>query len=218
MPGPNGGHKEGAPSHIHIEKKKSVNWLPWLLLALGILALLFALSRCGRENDAAVAPVASPTADTATVGAAPAGSVVATTPNAGTSVAATGTSGLATYLAGSEPTPRTFTFEKLNFDTAKSVVRSADAAEVDQVAATLKRYPNARIKVAGYADARGTEPANAALGRARADSIKAALVGKGIEPARIETVSGGESDPVDTNATASGRFENRRTELVVTAR
>lgn len=209
-------HREGAPSHIHIEKKEGFNWLPWLLLALGLLALLFALSRCNRDNDAVVVPAETPTA-TAAESQAP-GAVVATTPNAATSAAAAGTSGLGTFLAGTEPTPRTFQFEKLNFDSAKSDVRPADAAEVDQVAATLKQYPNARIRIAGYADARGAEPANMALGKARADAIKAALATKGVEGSRVETVSGGENDPVDSNATASGRFENRRTELVVTAR
>jgi outer membrane protein OmpA-like peptidoglycan-associated protein len=219
MPGPNGEHRDGAPSHIHIEKKKGFKWLPWLLLALGILALLLALSRCNRDETTVVAPVASPTPNAGVDGAAAgAGAVVATTPNAGTSAAADGTSGLGSFLAGTEPTPRTFQFEKLNFDTAQSSVRAADAAEIDQIAATLQQYPNARIRIAGYADARGTEPANVALGKARADNIKEALVGKGIDAGRIDTVSGGENDPVDTNATASGRFENRRTELVVTAR
>ncbi|MCC2976618.1 OmpA family protein [Sphingomonas sp. PL-96] len=215
MPEPNGEHRDGAPSHIHIEKKKGFSWLPWLLLALGILALLLALSRCNRDDDAVVAPTASPSG-AASTDSAEAGTVVATTPNADASAA--GTSGLGAFLGGSEPTPRTFQFEKLNFDTGKSVVRPADAAEIDQVAATLKQYPSARIRIAGYADARGTEPTNMELGEARADSIKTALVGKGIDADRIETASGGESDPVDTNATASGRFENRRTELVVTAR
>ena len=148
----------------------------------------------------------------------PADTVVATTPNASTSAAVAGTAGLGTFLGGSEPAPRTFTFEKLNFDTANSAVRAEDAAEIAEVAATLKQYPNARIRIAGYADARGAEPANMALGKARADAIKAALVAQGIDAGRVETVSGGENDPVDTNATASGRFENRRTELVVTAR
>jgi outer membrane protein OmpA-like peptidoglycan-associated protein len=208
MPGPND-HRDGAPSHIHIEKKSGFAWLPWLLLALGVLALLLGLSRCSRSNDTVVAPAAVPPA---------AGDVVAATPNAASSAAAVGTSGLAGFLAGSEPTPRTFQFEKLNFDTADSNVRAADAPEIDQIAATLKQYPNARIRIAGYADARGSEPANMALGKARADAIKASLGAKGIDADRIETVSGGESDPVDTNATASGRFENRRTELVVTAR
>jgi len=213
MAGPNNDRREGAPSHIHIEKNKSFNWLPWLLLALGILALLFALSRCGRNDEVAVAPVAAPSP-----AATPPAEVVATTPNAGKSAALVGTSGLGSYLAGAEPTPRTFTFEKLNFDTAKSDIRTADAAEVNEVAATLGKYPTARIRIAGYADNRGPAPANAALSKARAESVKSALVDKGVDAGRIETVSGGESDPVDTNATAGGRFENRRTELVVTAR
>lgn len=208
-----GDRREGAPSHIHIEKKKGVNWLPWALLALGVLALLFALSRCGRKDDAVVAPAA-----TDTPAAQPTAAVIATTPNAGKSAALIGTSGLATYLASQEATPRTFTFEKLNFDTAKSAIRSEDAAEINGIAATLAKYPNAKIRIAGYADARGSEPANMALGKARAESVKSALVAKGIGAGRIETVSGGETDPVDSNATAGGRFENRRTELVVTAR
>ena len=209
MAGPNN-HKDGAPSHIHIEKGKKFDWLPWLLLGLGLLALLFALSRCNREEPVAVAPAPAPTA-------APT-EVVASTPNAARSDALVGTSGLGAYLGGTEALPRTFTFEKLNFDTAKNDIRSADAAEIDQVATTLKQYGTAKIRIAGYADSRGSDPANMTLGKARADSVKNALVAKGIDAGRIETVSGGESDPVDTNATAGGRFENRRTELVVTAR
>jgi outer membrane protein OmpA-like peptidoglycan-associated protein len=213
MAGPDD-RRDGAPSHIHIETKKSFNWLPWLLLALGLLALLLALSRCDRDKDVAVAPEATET--TPVTDGAP--QVLATTANVGAATALAGTSALGTYLAGTEPTPRTFTFKKLNFDSAKSAVRPADADEVNQVAATLTQYPAAKIRIAGYADARGAEPANVALGKARAESVKAALVAQGIDAARIETVTGGETDPIDTNATAGGRFENRRTELIVTAR
>lgn len=206
-------HRPGAPSHVHIEKNKQPGWfkaLAWLLLALGLLALILALSRCNSQKTAAVAPAAAP--------AAPAGPVIAATSGAAKSSVLVGTSGLGAYLAGSEATPRTFTFEKLNFDTNKSDIRPADAAEVDQVAATLQQYKTAHIRIAGYADSRGSDATNMALGKARADSVKAALVSKGIDASRIDTVSGGANDPVDTNATASGRFENRRTELVVTAR
>jgi outer membrane protein OmpA-like peptidoglycan-associated protein len=212
MAGPDD-RRAGAPSHIHIEKKSS-NWLPWLLLALGLLALLLALSRCSRDKDVGVVPEATE----ATSAAQGAPQVLATTANAGAATALVGTSALGSYLAGTRPTPQTFTFEKLNFDSAKSEVRPADADEVNQVAATLTRYPTAKIRIAGYADARGAEPANVALGKARAESVKAALVAQGIDAARIEIVTGGESDPVDTNTTAGGRFENRRTELIVTAR
>lgn len=208
---PNEPHKDGAPRHIHVERdeKKGFNWLPWLLLGLGLLALLLALSRCDRDKTV-VTPVATENvSDT---------DVVASTPNAPAADALAGVSGLGGFLAGTEAAPRSFVFEKINFDTAKSEIRAADAAEIGEVATVLKQYGKARVRVAGYADARGSEPANAALGKARADSVKAALVAKGIDAGRIETATGGEGDPVDTNATAPGQFENRRTELVVVSR
>jgi outer membrane protein OmpA-like peptidoglycan-associated protein len=199
---------DGAPPRsVHIEKKK-VNWLAWIALAAGILALLFALSRCGRDETVAVAPAPSSTPT----------EVVATTPGAASATALAGTSGLGGYLSGTEAAPRTFQFEKLTFDTAKSALRPEDAQEVATIATVLKQYGNTRVRIAGYADNRGPAAANVALGKARADAVKAGLVAQGIDAARIETVSGGESDPVDTNATTSGQAENRRTELVVTSR
>jgi outer membrane protein OmpA-like peptidoglycan-associated protein len=48
--------------------------------------------------------------------------------------------------------------------------------------------------------------------------VKAALVAGGIDAARLETASGGETNPVDSNTTSSGQAENRRTELVVLQR
>ena len=196
------------PREVHIEKKR-VNWLAWIALAAGILALLFALSRCGRDEAAMVAPTPSATSGE---------QVVATTPNATEATALAGTSGLGGYLAGSEAAPRTFQFEKLTFATAGSTLRPDDAEEVGTISTVLKQYGNTHVRIAGYADARGSDAANISLGKARAEAVKAALVARGIDASRIETVSGGESDPVDTNATASGQAENRRTELVVTSR
>jgi outer membrane protein OmpA-like peptidoglycan-associated protein len=198
---------DGAPPRdIHVgPATRKTGWLPWLLLGLGILALLFGLKRCNRADESAhvaAVPAATPATVPATETAAPRPVI----------------SGVGSYLGGTEAVPRTFVFEKLNFDTNKSEIRAADRDELNALAATLKQYPNSRIRIVGYADARGPAPANATLGKERADSVKAALVAEGIAAARLDTASGGETNPVDTNATPSGRFENRRTELIVLQR
>ena len=197
------------PTNIHIGKsEKKPNWLAWIALAAGLLALLFALSRCGTdERTVAVAPVTAPAAPVVAPVAVPVAAP-----------AMTGTSGVNEFLAGSEPLPRTFVFEKLNFDSAGNSVRPEDRAEVTALIATLKQHPTSRMRVVGYADARGASEANVALGKSRADSVKASLVAGGIAADRIETASGGETNPVDSNATAAGQAENRRTELVVLQR
>ncbi|HEX8389581.1 MAG TPA: OmpA family protein, partial [Sphingomonas sp.] len=123
------------------------------------------------------------------------------------------------FLAGTDTTPsRAFQFDKLNFDTSKSDIRAQDQEDLNQMAQILKAYPNARIRVVGYADARGSDPANQQLGLARANSVKNALVAQGVAGDRVEAASGGEQEPVDTNATASGQAENRRTEVVIVSR
>jgi outer membrane protein OmpA-like peptidoglycan-associated protein len=212
MADPNG--TSGAPPrHVHIEKKK-INWLAWLLLALGILALLFALSRCARRD--AVAPAAAPVAATA-----PAVGIQRVTLPDGKAVdlqPATLNYELQGYLASSAPTPRTFTFDKLNFDTASSQIRADDQPTLTALSQILAAYPKATIRLVGYADARGSGAANDKLGADRAQSVAKALTDSGIAANRVTTASGGDSNPVGSNATPGGQFENRRTELVVTSK
>lgn len=198
---------DGAPpTHVHIEKGKPVNWLAWIALALGLLALLWALTR---HRD-----VATTTETVTTTAAAPVAAAGA--PVAATTTASVGT--LGAYLAGGEAAPRTFAFDTMHFATASSELTAADKTTVEDVAGVLGKYPKTNVKIVGYADARGNAAANAKLGLDRSNSVKAALTAKGVDGSRIATGSGGDADPVDTNATANGQAENRRTELVVVNR
>lgn len=185
------------PREVHVsEPEKKSKWWLWLLPLLGLLALLLVLSRCGNEERAEVVPQES----------------------SGTVAAPAAVSGLAAYLASNQPLPRTFVTERLNFDTGSSAIRPADQDEIASIATALKQHPNARVRLQGYADARGDAGANAQLGAARAESVKNALVQQGIDGARIETATAGEAQPADTNATTPGQATNRRTELVVLQR
>ncbi len=203
------------PREIHIEKKPT-NWLAWIALILGILAALLALSRCNRHDDAAVAPAPTSTATTTPpVGikhvVLPGGKTVDLQPQ-------TLNYDLQAFLASNADAPRTFTFDKLNFDTASAQIRADDKPTLSALAQILAAYPKATVRLVGYADARGSDATNTKLGTDRAAAVATALTGAGIAAGRITTVSGGDNNPVASNQTASGQFQNRRTELVVTAK
>ena len=122
------------------------------------------------------------------------------------------------YLVGTEVAPRTFVFQELNFDTSSAAIRPENRATIIQLGQVLVAHPTARVRVVGYADARGAEGANANLGLARARAVATALTATGVPATRIESTSGGETNPEASNATAPGQSENRRTELVILSR
>ncbi|WP_076073023.1 OmpA family protein [Sphingomonas montana] len=206
---------DGAPPRaIHIERKK-VNWLAWILLLLGVAALLFALLRHRDDAaDVAVAPVATG------VATPPVAVEAITLPNGRRVDLAPATLNydLQRYLASDAAAPRTFTFDKLNFDTASAAIRAEDRPTLDALGQILTAYPTAKVALIGYADARGSDATNATLGAARGNAVMKALTDGGIAADRISIGTGGEARPVADNGTADGQFENRRTELVVTSK
>ena len=208
---------QGAPPReVHVEKKKT-NWLAWILLGLGILAALLALGRCNRHRDVAVAPAPTASATPATPPVAvqhitlPGGKIVDLQP-------ATLNYDLQAFLASTAAAPRTFTFDKLNFDTASSAIRADDQPTLSALSQILAAYPKAVVRLVGYADARGSDAANTKLGADRAAAVAHALTSAGLDSKRVSTASGGDANPVASNATAGGQFQNRRTELVVTSK
>ncbi|MEO8905192.1 MAG: OmpA family protein [Polyangiaceae bacterium] len=102
------------------------------------------------------------------------------------------------------------------FATAKSDLLAIAREKLDQVAKALTDQGFKAIVVQGYTDSRGNASDNDALSQRRAQSVRDYLVSKGI-PSEKATAEGlGSTRPVGDNASADGRAENRRVEIVVT--
>ena len=99
------------------------------------------------------------------------------------------------------------------FDTGSSSLSPGAFSRLDQLADTLNRYPDTELIVRGHTDAEGSEASNQSLSEQRADSVRRYLIGKGVSPSRITSIGFGESMPLVSNTTLSGRQQNRRVEI-----
>ena len=192
-------------------------YLPWVVALIGLLLLVLAFRSCTPD---AMSPTKDPTiGDRPAAGTAALPVEAVALPNGRTLQLAPDSFNfeLQRFLAGGDAAPRTFTFDRLNFDTNSARIRAEDQPTVDALGDILAAYPNARGRIVGYTDTEGAAASNASLGLQRANEVVSALAVKGVT-GRFEAASGGESNPADSNATGKGRLENRRTELVVTAK
>jgi len=96
------------------------------------------------------------------------------------------------------------------FDTDRYNIDSADAAALATQAQWLARYPAKRATIEGHCDERGTRDYNLALGERRANAAKNYLVGLGVDPSRISTVSYGKERPLALGSTEDAWAQNRR--------
>ncbi|NLS11804.1 OmpA family protein [Vibrio sp. SM6] len=94
---------------------------------------------------------------------------------------------------------------------------TAATANIDKTVSVLKAHPNATVEVNGHTDSMGSANFNQELSEKRATSIAEVLLSRGVESERITTQGMGETTPIDSNDTASGREKNRRVELVIPA-
>ncbi len=101
------------------------------------------------------------------------------------------------------------------FDTGKAQLKSGAMRTVDQLTGFLSQYPQRRVLIEGHTDSVGSADYNQRLSEDRANSVRYALLDRGIASTRIMVRGLGEDYPVASNDTASGRQQNRRVEVII---
>jgi outer membrane protein OmpA-like peptidoglycan-associated protein len=101
------------------------------------------------------------------------------------------------------------------FDVDKATIKPGAERSIERIAAVLDQYPDHDIAVEGHTDATGPDEYNQRLSEQRAAAVLERLVAGGVDANRITSRGLGETTPVATNATAEGRQQNRRVEIVV---
>lgn len=101
----------------------------------------------------------------------------------------------------------------VNFDFDRCTLRSDAVAILNNAVDVLKSH-SLRVSVEGHTDAVGTDAYNEVLSECRAKVVYDYLLSNGVVQDNLTGHKGfGESMPIDTNDTAEGRANNRRTEL-----
>ena len=92
----------------------------------------------------------------------------------------------------------------------------SDALELlqDQVA-WLKQNSDVSVTIEGHSDERGTREYNLALGEKRAQAVKNYLIGLGINPDRVSTISYGKERPAVVGSNDGAWAQNRRSVTLV---
>ena len=101
------------------------------------------------------------------------------------------------------------------FATGKSDVKVGATSNLNKLVTFLNKYPDRTVQIEGHTDSVGSEDSNQGLSQRRAESVKAYLVQQGIAGSRLTAVGMGESQPVASNDTQSGRQQNRRVVAVI---
>lgn len=107
------------------------------------------------------------------------------------------------------------TLDEILFNLNESELSPAAGETLDKVAQFLNRYEDRSLEIEGHTDSTGSSDYNQDLSERRAQSVKAALVERGVKSGRVRTEGYGSTDPVATNETSMGRQRNRRVEIII---
>ena len=204
-------------AELNVQPKKKSSILPWILLLLGVAALIWWLTRDKDGQEVVNATTTEVKETAATTGAAVSNATAnwdgidfnAPSVNydeiTDKNINVRGNEGYGIYGLG----------ETILFDEGKASIRPAAEANLKQIAGSIdKRFNSGDIRVYGFTDAQGSAGFNKDLAQQRADAVKAWMQSNGVDGGRISVNAIGEAQPTATNSTEAGRQQNRRVEIV----
>lgn len=101
----------------------------------------------------------------------------------------------------------------VNFASGSDLLLEGAESLMRDAAATLNKYPELQVEVAGHTDSVGNATLNLGLSDRRAKTVLDNLVGFGVDASRLSFKGYGDAQPIADNSTAEGRAINRRVEL-----
>lgn len=110
---------------------------------------------------------------------------------------------------------KSFVLDDCNFETGKATLQPGSYEVLDELVAYLNRKDDERIELGGHTDNVGKPAKNLVLSQNRANTVRAYLLTKGIDPLRVTAKGYGMTKPIASNKTAAGKALNRRTEVKI---
>ena len=101
------------------------------------------------------------------------------------------------------------------FDTGRYTLRPGAREKLSKIAGIVVSHPGLKLEVEGHTDSVGSEEYNQGLSENRAGAVRDYLIQQGVRSDTITARGFGESQPAVSNASAAGKQQNRRVELVV---
>lgn len=102
----------------------------------------------------------------------------------------------------------------INFESGKADLNSDAQLAVFEVVEMLKAIPQQRISIEGHTDNVGQIAVNNQLSLLRAESVRQALIAARVSANRLQVKGMGSQVPLADNGNETGRYQNRRVELV----
>jgi outer membrane protein OmpA-like peptidoglycan-associated protein len=103
----------------------------------------------------------------------------------------------------------------ITFDSSRAEIKPQFFNTLNSVTEVFKEYKQTLIDVVGHTDSDGADDFNYDLSRRRAASVAQYMSSQQLDPNRFSVEGHGERDPIASNATASGKAQNRRVEITI---